>query len=408
MKTATILVLLAAGGGWWAWQRSRPTAERPDPTRPDKVRQGTLTWALRASGEVQPRAQLDLKSKASGQITLFRAIEGNAVEAGEILVTLDPAIEERNVERARSGLEAARARRDLTLLDAGSLGFKTESELKSAAEEVVFRQGEYDRLRNAKGTASQSALDQARLLLSQSTEKARQLESALENLKARKKADAALAESEVVVAQISLKEAELRLADTQVRSPMKGVLLKKTVEEGQIISSGISNVSGGTSLGIVADLSELIIMTNVVESEIGKVRLDQEARVGVEAHPKRRFKGRVFHIPPKTEVEQGIAHFKVKVAVPGDEAREFLRVGMTAEVELVIEERADALIVPSEAVIQRNGRSTLKRADGTEVAVEVGLDTGIDAEIRSGVAVGDAILVPVAVGTEGSRWPRGR
>jgi HlyD family secretion protein len=399
--------LLAAlgGGGWWAWSASRPPLPAAERTVTARVERGTLTWALRASGEVQPKKQLDLKSKASGQITMFRALEGDPVEAGEILVTLDPAIEERNAERARAGVESARARRDQILHDADAAMVKTASELKSAAAEVAFRTVEFERLTTAQGAFSKSALEQARLDLTTATERRSQLQAALEHLKARRPSDAALAEAEVKQAEIALREAEIRLADTQVRSPMKGVLLKKMVEEGQIVSSGTSSVSGGTSLGIMADLSELIIVANVVEFDIGRVTLGQEARVGVEAHERRRFVGRVVLIPPKTEVEQGIARFKVRIAVPGDEARGVLRVGMTAEVELLIEERPDVLSVPSQAVIQRAGKSYLRRADGAEVPVTMGLDTGLRAEILSGAAEGDEVLVPLPADRPGGgRW----
>ena len=231
------------------------------------------------------------------------------------------------------------------------------------------------------------------------------MESALKYLDVKQKSDFELAESEVKMAHVALQEAGDRLADTRVKPPIEGVLLKKMVEEGQIVSSGISSVSGGTTLALIADLSTLIIIANVVESDVGKVKVGQEARVSVDAFVGRRFHGTVIHIPPQTEVEAGIAHFKVKVAVPGDEAREFLRVGMTADIELLIDERPDVLKAPSEAVIQKKGKSYLKRADGTEVEVQVGLDTGLDAEIVSGVAEGDAILVPV-LGAEPPRWMR--
>lgn len=401
----TALLAAVGGGAYWAWSSGGEEEKPGETTRTVVVERGTLTWALQVSGEVRPKRLIELKSKASGQITMFALEEGKPVKPGEILVELDPIPESRNHERAKANLEAAEARRDQIRNDAVSTLFRTQSDLTAAREEVAVRTSEHERLAASPATASKSQVEAAHLALTQAKERFSQLDSALKYLDVKQKSDFELAESEVKTATVALREAEDRLADTKVKPPIEGVLLKKLVEEGQIVSSGISSVSGGTTLALIADLSTLIIIANVVESDVGKVKLGQEARVGVDAYPGRKFHGTVIHIPPQTEVEEGIAHFKVKVAVPGDEAREFLRVGMTADIELLIDERPNVLKAPSEAVVQRKGKAYLRRADGSEVEVTIGLDTGLEAEVVGGVAEGDEILVPV-MAAEPPRWMR--
>jgi HlyD family secretion protein len=405
--TAAAVVVAAALGGVWALVRtSSKPEESAAPTRTVVVRRGLLTHALRTSGEVRPLLLVELKSKASGQITLFSAVEGDAVDPKEILVKLDPILEERSHERAKANVGQARARRAQIGNDAAAARLKAESSLKAAREELAFREAELKRYEDAPQTVSQSAMEEARLSMNQAREKKAQLESDLVYLPLKEKTDVALADAEIKLAEIALQEAETRLADTQVRPPIKGILLKKMVEEGTIISSGISTVTGGTTLATIADLSKLTVIANVVESDIGKVRIGQEARLSVEAYPGRRFIGQVYHIPPQTEVEENVARFKVKIEVPG-EAGQFLRVGMTADIELLIAEKPDVLKVPSEAVVAREGKKYLRRADGTTVEVTVGLDTGLEAEILAGVREGEEILEPVAR-VETPSWMRRR
>jgi HlyD family secretion protein len=399
-------VAALGGGGYWAWSASGDEVPAEAQTRVATVRRGKLTHALQASGEVRPKRLIELKSKASGQITMFAKIEGEPVDPKEVLVELDPVVEQRNFERATANLESAKARMDQIRNDAVSTRFRTQSDLKPAKEDVDVKKADYDRLKQI-GDVAASRLEQAHYAVTVAEERLRQLESALAYLDVKQKTDEALAKADVALGEIALKEAEDRLADTRVKPPITGILLKKMVEEGQIVSSGISSVSGGTTLGMIADVSELIIIANVVESDVGKVSVGQEARVSVDAFEGRTFAGRVIHIPPQTEIEQGIAHFKVKVAVPGAEAREFLRVGMTADIQMIIEERPDALYVPSEAVVRKDGKAYLRRPDGSQTEVQVGLDTGLDAQIVSGIAEKEEILVPLMM-ADSPRWSRSR
>ena len=143
------LVLVAAvlglggGGAYWAWS-SNGEDEKPEATtRTATIERGTLTWALQVSGEVRPKRLIELKSKASGQITMFGLEEGKPVTPGEILVELDPIPESRNHERAKASLEAAQARRDQIRNDAVSTLFRTRSDLTAAREEVKVRGSEH-------------------------------------------------------------------------------------------------------------------------------------------------------------------------------------------------------------------------------------------------------------------------
>ena len=92
-----------------------------------------------------------------------------------------------------------------------------------------------------------------------------------------KQQDVYLAEARVKSSQISLSQAEQRLTDTKVFAPIDGIVVSRDVQNGQIISSGISNVGGGTTVLTLSDLSRIFILASVDESDIGKVKVGQQA-----------------------------------------------------------------------------------------------------------------------------------
>ncbi|MFN4151084.1 MAG: efflux RND transporter periplasmic adaptor subunit, partial [Candidatus Sericytochromatia bacterium] len=102
----------------------------------------------------------------------------------------------------------------------------------------------------------------------------------IESARARLKAD-----------QISLLNAKQRLDDTQVYSPIEGVITERNVQVGQIISSGISSTNGGTTVLKVSDLSKIFVMVNVDESDIGKIVENQKATITVDAYRNKKFDG---------------------------------------------------------------------------------------------------------------------
>jgi len=126
-----------------------------------------------------------------------------------------------------------------------------------------------------------------------------------------------LAAAEVIRRQIALDESKERLEETDIYAPISGVIIQKLVEEGQIISSGVSNVSGGTALAEIADMSRIFIIADVDETDIGDIREGQKVDVTADAFYGKIFKGKVLSIGPKGVVENSITIFKVKIEIKG-------------------------------------------------------------------------------------------
>ncbi len=173
-------------------------------------------------------------------------------------------------------------------------------------------------------------------------------------------------------AEASLELARERLADARVTAPISGTVLAKSVEQGQIIASSTNNVSGGTVMLQMADLSELEIRTLVDEIDIGNLGPGLRVESTVEAFAELSFEGEVMKIEPQAEVQQSVTTFPVLSRIDNSEG--LLLPGMNADVSIIIHQRSGVLTVSNEAV-----RSP---EDAREVVSLLGLDV-LPAELQA-------------------------
>ncbi|MEX2190351.1 MAG: efflux RND transporter periplasmic adaptor subunit [Bacteroidota bacterium] len=299
---ALAVVVLLSGGYYLLSNGDKEVAAetKGQVTRVARVERGNLELMVSANGVVQPINRVEIKSKASGQIEQLHFEEGQTVKKGELLIALDQTTARNDYEQAKADLAVA------------------ESNLKQ-------QQNNYNRSIELfeKQLISEQERDQS------SVEKVR-------------------AEAQLVKARATLSSAEERLRDTRVMSPTTGVILSRTVSLGQIISSGTSNVSGGTTLATIADMDEVYIETNVDEVDIGKVQVGQLARVVADAYPDDAFTGEVIRIAPLGKTLQNVTTFNVIVLVRNVGGR--LKAGMSTSVDIEIFRRRDVLLVPTESL----------------------------------------------------------
>jgi len=221
--------------------------------------------------------------------------------------------------------------------------------------------------------------------------------------------DIRLADADVERYTIALEEARQRLSETQVYAPISGVISDRLVQIGQIIASPTMNVSGGTALLTLSDLSQIFVSASVDESDIGKVEAGQDATIMVDSFPDERLHGKVVRVATKGENVSNVVTFDVKIEVL-DETKSKLLPEMTADVEILVAESNDALLVPAEAVQARGGEKTVLTpapapgAPPIPVTVKIGLSNDSHVEIASGLKEGDAILI--ASDTAGTSWQR--
>jgi HlyD family secretion protein len=265
------------------------------------VERGDLEIRVEASGQVEPILVIEVKSKASGEITSMSVETGDEVERGELLADIDPRDVRNSLAQAQADLDVALAR-------------------------VQIAQSQADRSQE---------LREANVVTQQELES-----STLELANAR----AALTR-----AQTNLELAQERMGDVTIRAPITGTIIEKTVEAGMIIASASGNVSGGTTLMRMADLSTMQVRTLVDETDIGKVQPGQVARVQVEAYPTREFAGSVYKIEPQAVIDQNVTMFPVLVRLDNREG--LLKPNMNAEVQVDVAQRQDVVLIPNAAVV---------------------------------------------------------
>ncbi len=256
--------------------------------------------AVQAAGIIEPVTTVELKSKASGEILDIAAETGDVVAAGELLVQIDKRTPRNALAQAEAELEAARARRDIA-------------------------QTQRDRAEELFGTRTINEVDFEQSIL-----------------------EYANARADVVRAEVAVENARIALDDTEVRAPIRGTIISRDVEVGQVISSPTQDVGGGTVLLSMADLRSVQVRSLVDETDIGKIRQGQKADVTVAAYPNQPFAGTVLKVEPKAEDEEAVTLFAVIVTI--DNEGGLLKPGMNAEVEIDIASRYGVPAVPTIAL----------------------------------------------------------
>ncbi|KMP10780.1 secretion protein HlyD, partial [Candidatus Nitromaritima sp. SCGC AAA799-A02] len=371
---------------------------------------GDLTVKISAKGVVEPNFQVEVKSKASGEVLKFAFEEGDPIEKDQSLLELDKSDETRNVAKAEadvmSGLASLKKAETALLLQQT----RYETDLKTAQSEVEeaeanLKEAEDKQKRQAdlfkQNFVSKEALDEAQTSYKVNKETLVQARSRLQAAKdavhdiAMKKHEIELAQAELQRKQIALDEANERLEETEIFAPITGIIIQKLVEEGQIISSGISNVSGGTALAVIADMSRLFIIADVDETDIGAVRVGQPVQVTADAFYGKTFRGKILRISPKGLVENSITIFKVKIEILG-KGKSILKPMMTANVDIITDKVKDAIYIAREAVRRDGDRSyvvILENEAPVEIPVTAGIQTPIYTQILSGLEPGQKVVV---------------
>jgi HlyD family secretion protein len=155
----------------------------------------------------------------------------------------------------------------------------------------------------------------------------------------------------VMAARASLERARLDLERSTIKSPIDGVVIRRSVELGQTLAASLQ---ASTLFTIARDLSDMRVNASVSEADIGVVRTGQRALFGVDSYPGRTFEGRVLEIRKAARMVQNVVTYTVMISAPNPEG--LLLPGMTADVRIVVQEQRDVMVVPNAALSFRPTR----------------------------------------------------
>lgn len=398
-----VVVALGAGAATFASLNKGKTGDEPSA----KVARGAMRVVVSETGTVQPLTKVEIKSRVAGQVAKILVDVGQKVQKGQVLITLDTTDMERERARAEADRDQVVAR--LAMLRAGSrVEEVAEAEAQVSQQEAALARAEADAHRAEAalkaGTITPREAESARSEYLATKAQLAAARARHAKVKAGPRSEEiAEAKAQLARAEVALKAAEDQLSYASIRSPMAGTVIKRGIEVGEMVSPGVSATAQGTSMLTVADLDRLIIASSLNQIDVGKVRKGQKVEVRVDSAPGKVFTGEIRKVAPAAEASQNgqstIQTFPIETILAGTDA-DALKPGMSADLDVLVTHKPDALYLPVEAVIRGKGFGgtvTLpakeKGAKPATASVTLGLATDTQLEIVSGLTEGQVVLI---------------
>jgi HlyD family secretion protein len=290
-----IVALVIAGGGFWAWKKTRANAA---PTyRFATIERGDLEAAVSATGTLSAVTTVQVGTQVSGKITDIFVDFNDRVKKGQLIARIDPTLPEQAVRDAQAGLERSQAD-----LEQKRLEYKRNEELfqRKVLTEIEFNNAKYA---------------------------------------------FAMAQANVKSAQVALDRARQNLSYTQIYAPIDGIVVERTVELGQTV---VASMQTPQLFLIANDLAQMQILASVDESDIGLIVDGQNVRFSVQAYPNEHFEGQVKQVRLQSKTTENVVNYTVVVRVANNSGK--LKPGMTATLDFLTGTATDALLVPNAAL----------------------------------------------------------
>ncbi|MBC8525958.1 MAG: efflux RND transporter periplasmic adaptor subunit [Candidatus Cloacimonetes bacterium] len=301
-------------------------------------------------GEIKPVKEVNVKSKISGKIKKMYVEEGQFIEKDTIIAEIEPDMQQaQTLSRIKSNLKIAEIN-----LKTAKKNFNSDNELY-----------EKKLISDDKWTESQNELKIAQI----------NYDSALEQYE--------------LIQELGITQANLKIS-----APVSGTIIQKNVEEGEMVVSSES-YSGGTVILTIADLSQMIILTEINEIDIGKISHGKPVDISIDAFPDSDFKGSIIHIAPMAKIgKNNIRSFDIKISI--DNLIPKLRPGMSANVTIIGKTRKGIITVPIQAIFRDENENNIVytiKSDTliTPQIVKTGINDLEKVEIVEGIAVGDTV-----------------
>src|SRR5688572_4548914 len=362
MKRAAIIVLaiavLAAGG--WYWYDSRG-GEGEVRYRTAKVERGPIAAVVVASGTLNATTTVQVGSQISGQVKEIHADFNSAVKKDQVIARIDPSTFELRVNQARADLDSAEgavavARAGLAAQQA-ELG-RVKVTLADAQRDVERKKQLVD-----KKFISPADLDKAVVVLDTTRE---QLKAVQAQIKV-SEAQVSSARAAVKQRESLLKQAQVDLERTIIRAPVDGTVILRDVDAGQTVAASLQ---APVLFTIAQDLRDMQVEAAIDEADVGRLRVGMPASFAVDAFPRRNFTGEIKQIRKSPQNVQNVVSYTVVISAANPDMA--LLPGMTANVRVVVENRAAALKVPNAALRWRPPGAADARAPADAPAPQAG------------------------------------
>lgn len=332
---AIVLVVLISISGFKIWSQKNTAPE----FRTAKMEKGAITASVSASGTLSPVVSVQVGSQVSGQLKEVFVDFNSEVKKGQLIARIDPETFEYKVRQAQADLDAARAQ---AMTQQANIAAQ-RAQLAQVQVNVANAKRDLDRKQElmAKGFISGAERD---TVLATYNALAEQVNAAKAQVQVAQ-SNASGAQAVVKQREASLAQARIELERTAIKAPVNGVVIKRSVEQGQTVAASLQ----APELFIIAEnLADMRVDTAIDESEIGRVRDGQKATFTVDAFPGRTFEGSVKQIRKAAQNVSNVVTYMVEVSA-SNPSKELLP-GMTANVRVITDTRNDVLKVPNAAL----------------------------------------------------------
>ena len=363
------MVVLLVGGvtAYWLTRGEPPQHYTTVP-----VSRGTVMRTVTATGTVNPVLTIIVGTYVSGVIQQLYCDYNTEVKAGQTCAQIDPRPYQMTVDQNQANLELARAQ---LVKDEANLAY------------TKINYSRMSRLVKMDGSASQDAVDLAKNAYDQA------------------QAQVAVDRATIDQRQAVLEAAQINLGYTKITSPVDGVVVSRNVTMGQTVAASFQTP---TLFLIATDLTNMQVDTNVSESDIGGIKVGNDASFSIEAFPNRSFTGRVVQVRQAPQTVQNVVTYDVVVSVANPDL--VLKPGMTATTRIVTNRRDDVLRVPNQALrfspsgladagARPRGSAqvfVLRDDEPVAVAAKLGLDDETNSELaESTLKEGDRVITGI-------------
>ncbi|MCH7472717.1 HlyD family secretion protein [bacterium] len=308
IATWLVVIGLFYLGYRFIWPLFAPEEEETD-IQTTVVKRGDLRLVVPADGVVVPRVLVEVKSKASGVVEAVLVEPGDQMEPGEVIVELDKEVIRSRLRQAEADLAASQAQLKLTERSLSpQQKASAESSVRQAQIDYDRTEETYERISELydRGYATKAERNDAELALESAKERLSQAKQQLElDLQGPEPERIEMAKAAVLRRQAELDNVREELANTTIRSPMKGTVLERPVEIGTAVASGTSGATGGTVVATIGDLSTLYVRAYIDETDLGRVTIGMPCRVTFDSYTGWLWDGALAKIYPQGEASGG-------------------------------------------------------------------------------------------------------
>lgn len=318
-----------------------------------KVERGDIVEKALAIGRIEPEKEIQVKSKISGIVRKVYAEVGDTVQKGQPLIEIKPDPTPLEFAEAKRNVEIA-----LVSLEKASNEY---NRMKKLLKENLISQKEFE--------IAENEYKQLRLRLN-------------------------LAQERLALIEKGRTKIADRQIDTVIKSPVKGTVLERRVNEGDPVVP-LTSYQAGTELLILADMKSLIFKGTVDEIDVGKLEEGMTAELKIGAIPDQNILGRLTKISPKAKRQENATLFDVKINIT-QKGKKIIRAGYSANADLVINKAENTLFIPERLVEFKEGKTFIEiknaKSEIEKKEVKIGLSDGISVEILEGLKEGDKVV----------------